>query len=115
MHIRRREQRTIFEAVLVNLIADPEALTMDAELARIDELLDDADLVAIVHRALCQRCANSRTTRRTATPSEVVLRMLVLEHLRNWSYDTLEREVRANRSVACPHGGCGRRVLQSEE
>jgi hypothetical protein len=29
MHIRRREQRTIFDAVLVNLIADPEELTME--------------------------------------------------------------------------------------
>lgn len=96
MHIRRREQRTIFDAILVNLIEDPEALRMDAELARVDELLDDADLVAIVHGALGKRRPNSKTTGRAATPSEVVLRMLVLKHLRNWSYDTLEREVRAN-------------------
>jgi IS5 family transposase len=96
MHIRRREQGTIFDAVLVNLIADPEALKMDAELARVDELLDDAELVAIVHRALGKRRPNSGTTGRAATPSEVVLRILVLKHLRNWSYDTLEREVRAN-------------------
>ena len=27
------------------------------------------------------------------TPAEVVLRMLVLKHLRDWSYDELEREV----------------------
>jgi transposase, IS5 family len=26
----------------------------------------------------------------------VVLRLLILKHVRNWSYDTLEREVRAN-------------------
>lgn len=96
MHIRRREQRTIFDAVLVNLIEDPEALRMDAELARVDELLDDAELVAIVHGALGKRRPNSRTTGRAATPSEVVLRMLVLKHIRNWSYDVLEREVRAN-------------------
>lgn len=96
MHIRRREQRTIFDAVLVNVIADPEALRMDAELARIDEVLDDGELVAIVHHALGQRRTHSRRTGRAATPSEVVLRMLVLKHLRNWSYDTLEREVRAN-------------------
>jgi len=96
MHIRRREQRTIFDAVLVNLIADPEALKMDPELAAIDRLLNDEELVAIVHQALGRRRANSRSTGRHATPSEVVLRMLVLKHLRNWSYDTLEREVRAN-------------------
>jgi IS5 family transposase len=30
------------------------------------------------------------------TPAEVVLRLLLLKHVRNWSYDVLEREVRAN-------------------
>ena len=30
------------------------------------------------------------------TPAEVVLRLLLLKHMRNWSYDVLEREVRAN-------------------
>ena len=29
-------------------------------------------------------------------PAETVLRLLVLKHIRNWSYETLEREVRAN-------------------
>jgi IS5 family transposase len=96
MHIRRREQRTIFDAILINLFADPDALKMNPELARIDVLLDDAELVAIVHQALGKRRPNSRTTGRCATPSEVVLRMLALKHLKNWSFDTLEQEVRAN-------------------
>src|SRR3989442_15642700 len=30
------------------------------------------------------------------TPAEVWLRLLLLKHIRNWSYDVLEREVRAN-------------------
>src|SRR3984957_14154257 len=30
------------------------------------------------------------------TPAEVLLRLLLLKHIRNWSYDVLEREVRAN-------------------
>ena len=29
-------------------------------------------------------------------PAEVVLRLLILKHVRNWSYEVLEREVRAN-------------------
>src|SRR6202140_905173 len=33
---------------------------------------------------------------RHQTPAEVVLRLLLLKHIRNWSYDVLEREVRAN-------------------
>jgi IS5 family transposase len=31
-----------------------------------------------------------------APPAEVVLRLLILKHIRNWSYEELEREVRAN-------------------
>lgn len=38
----------------------------------------------------------SRTRGRRGTPAEVVLRLLLLKHIRNWSYDVLEREVRAN-------------------
>jgi len=33
---------------------------------------------------------------RNATPAEVVLRLMVLKHVRNWSYNVLEREVKAN-------------------
>jgi hypothetical protein len=29
-------------------------------------------------------------------PAEMVLSLLVLKHVRNWSYATLEREVRSN-------------------
>lgn len=59
MHIPRLEQRRIFDAVLMNLSSDPEALRMDAELTRVDELLDDGELVVIVHRALGQRCPST--------------------------------------------------------
>src|SRR5262249_4559399 len=38
----------------------------------------------------------SRSSGRNGTPAEVVLRLLVLKHVRNWSYEVVEREVRAN-------------------
>ena len=38
----------------------------------------------------------SRTRGREGTPAEVVLRMLILKHLHDWSFDELEQEVRAN-------------------
>jgi transposase, IS5 family len=41
-------------------------------------------------------CINSRTRGRPATPAELVLRLLLLKHMRNWSYRVHEREVRAN-------------------
>ena len=61
-----------------------------------DQLLDDEELIAQVFEAQGRRWKNSRTRGRMQTPSEVVLRLLVLKHVRNWSYQTLEREVRAN-------------------
>jgi IS5 family transposase len=61
-----------------------------------DRLLDDPDLVNIVHQVLLKRRPKSRTRGRLSTPAEVVLRLLVLKHVRNWSYGVLAREVRAN-------------------
>lgn len=63
---------------------------------QVDEVLADRELVQIIYEALARRWPQSRTRGRPATPAEVVLRMLLLKHMRNWSYRTLEREVRAN-------------------
>lgn len=62
----------------------------------VDELLRDDELLDIVYEAQGKRHAQSRTHGRPQTPTEVVLRMLILKHVRNWSYETVEREVRAN-------------------
>jgi IS5 family transposase len=61
-----------------------------------DGLLDDERLVEHIFEAQGRRWKNSRTRGRLQTPSEVVLRLLVLKHVRNWSYQSLERESRAN-------------------
>src|SRR3979411_2867957 len=62
----------------------------------VDQLLEDAALVESVYDAQGKRDGKSRTHGRTQTPAEVALRLLILKHVRNWSYDVLEREVRAN-------------------
>ena len=59
-------------------------------------MLEDEQLVAAVYEALAKRHPKSRSRGRLGTPAEVVLRLLILKHVRNWSYDVLEREVRAN-------------------
>ena len=61
-----------------------------------DRLLQDEALVDHVYEAQAKRRKHSRTRGRKQTPSDVVLRLLILKHVRNWSYDVLEREVRAN-------------------
>ena len=62
----------------------------------VDELLEDEPLLDSVYEAQGKRYGQSRRRGRMQTPAEVVLRLLLLKHIRNWSYDTLEREVRAN-------------------
>src|SRR6202022_1450539 len=43
-----------------------------------------------------RRWPQSRRRGRLGTPADVVIRLLILKHLFNWSYDDLEQEVRAN-------------------
>lgn len=61
-----------------------------------DEILDDEEIIEPVYEALRGRRPQSATRGRKGTPAEVALRMLALKHMRNWSFNTLEREVRAN-------------------
>src|SRR6266403_1517707 len=61
-----------------------------------DQMLADEQIVAAVYEALAKRHPNSRRRGRRGAPAEMVLRLLILKHVRNWSYEVLEREVRAN-------------------
>ena len=63
---------------------------------QVDRVLEDEQLVELVYQALVRRHPKSRTRGRWGTPAEIVLRLLVLKHLRNLSFALLEREVRAN-------------------
>jgi len=96
MIVPRYQQRTIYEGIYRTLIPDQKALLWEQWLLKIDALLEDAMLVDLVQTALAKRHPQSLTRGRKGTPAEVVLRLLVLKHLQNWSYATLEREVRAN-------------------
>jgi hypothetical protein len=61
----------------------------------VDELLENDEVVDAVYEAQGERHEQSRTLGRSPTPAEVALRMLILKQVRNWSYQTLEREVRS--------------------
>ena len=88
---RRNRERSLFEVFL----PDGHKLWPD-RLRRIDALLEDEAVIETVAQALESRWPQSRRRGRPGTPAEIVLRMLVLKHLFDWSYDDLEREVRAN-------------------
>ena len=61
-----------------------------------DRLLDDEELIDRVYVAQGERHEHSATRGRSQTPAEMVLRLMLLKHVRNWSFDVLEREVRMN-------------------
>jgi IS5 family transposase len=62
----------------------------------VEVLLQDEAILSADYQALSNRCPNSSSHGRPGYPPEVVLRLLILKHVRNWSYAVLEREVRAN-------------------
>jgi IS5 family transposase len=59
---------------------------LDKELAAIDQLLSDEKLLKLLEADLSQRYPNTTQTGRNSTPVEVIVRMLVLKHLRSISY-----------------------------
>jgi len=78
------------------LIAEEVSDLREDWMKHADAVLADQAIVAAVYEALARRHAKSRSRGRRGAPAEVVLRLLILKHIRNWSYQVLEREVRAN-------------------
>ena len=78
------------------LIAEEVSDLREGWMQHVDEVLADEQIVAAVYEALAKRHPRSRSRGRPGTPAETVLRLLILKHVRNWSYEVLEREVRAN-------------------
>ena len=54
-----------------------------------DKALEDEALLLLIQQELMKRCRKSKTRGRPATPAEVVLRMMLLKHVRDWSYEVL--------------------------
>jgi IS5 family transposase len=78
------------------LIAEEVSDLREDWMKHADAVLSDEEIVAAVYEALGRRHAKSRSRGRRGAPAEMVLRLLILKHIRNWSYAVLEREVRAN-------------------
>ncbi len=88
----RHQQPTVWES----LFAEEVAELWEPWMRVVDDLLEDEELVDAVYEAQGKRHALSRLRGRQPTPAEVALRMLILKHVRNWSYETLEQEVGGN-------------------
>jgi IS5 family transposase len=88
----RRRQLSFGDGLIAEEVED----LREEWMSHADRVLQDDELVAAVYEALARRHPKSRSRGRQGTPAEVVLRLLILKHIRNWSYEVLEREVRAN-------------------
>ena len=66
---------------------------MEPGLAKIDRYLEDEQLFQLIHADFSKRWKNTLLTGRNSTPVEVVLRMLVVKRLYQYSYEETERVV----------------------
>ena len=67
---------------------------MEPELAQIDSMLDDEVIYQTIKADLAQRYPKTQQTGRGSTPVAVILRMLVVKHLYNLSYEKTEKAVK---------------------
>ena len=88
----RRLQRNFGDGFIADAVDD----LWEPWMRHADKALEDDTLLLIIQQELAKRCKKSKTRGRKATPADVVLRMLLLKHVRDWSYEVLSREVRAN-------------------
>jgi IS5 family transposase len=88
----RRRQLTFGDGLIAEEVSD----LREDWMKHADAVLADEAIVAAVYEALAKRHPKSRCRGRRGAPADVVLRLLILKHIRNWSYEVLEREVRAN-------------------
>src|SRR5271163_1611883 len=89
---RKQGQRVLWEGMI-----DEDVRSLwEPWMGQADRLLEDEELIDRVFEAQGKRHEYSATKGRSQTPAEMVLRLLLLKHVRNWSFDTLEREVKLN-------------------
>src|ERR671939_1811408 len=68
-------------------------LRFEPEMAELDRLLEDDQLFQQVKADLSRRRPHTLTTGRPSTPVEVILRLLIIQHLYVWSYEQVEHFV----------------------
>jgi IS5 family transposase len=88
----RRLQRSFANGLIAEEVAD----LWEPWMRQADQVLEDDDLLTLIQKELSKRVKKSKTRGRPGTSAEVVLRMLLLKHMRDYSFEELSREVRAN-------------------
>ena len=75
----RRVQLSFAEGLIAEEVSD----LWEGWMRPADQVLDDEQLLTTVYEALAKRRPKSRTRGRMGTPAEIVLRLLLLKHIRN--------------------------------
>src|SRR3984957_17963752 len=88
----RRAQRSFADGFIAEEVAD----LWEPWMRQADQVLEDDALLTLIQPELSRRIKKSKTRGRPGTPAEIVLPMLLLKHMRNYSFEQLSREVRAN-------------------
>src|SRR5262245_17204614 len=91
-----RAQLQLGDEFIAGFIAERPEELYEPWMQHVDQVLEDAQLLEIIQDAWKQLCKKSKTRGRPGTPAEVILRLLILKHIRDWSFEELEREVRSN-------------------
>ena len=88
----RRLQRSFGDGLICEAVDD----LWEPWMRQADQALEDEALLLIIQEELAKRCKKSKTRGRPGTSAEIILRMMLLKHFRDWSFEDLTREVRAN-------------------
>ena len=88
----RRLQRSFADGLIDEEVAD----LWEPWMRHADQVLEDDALLTLIQQELARRVKKSKTRGRPGTPAEVVLRMILLKHMRDFTFEELSREVRAN-------------------
>jgi IS5 family transposase len=88
----RRLQQSFADGFISEAVSD----LWEPWMRHADQALADEALLLIIQQELAKRHKKSKTRGRPGTTAEVVLRMMLLKHFRDWSFEDLTREVRAN-------------------
>lgn len=87
MLIERHKADNIFERI------PGLTIKMNPELTAVDHVLDDDELFCMIRDDLAQRHPHTLSAGRKSTPVEVILRMLAVKHLYDFSYEQTEQQV----------------------
>src|SRR5215467_4173839 len=88
----RRLQSSFADGLIAEVVED----LWEPWMRYADQALEDEALLLVIQMELAKRCQKSKTRGRPGTTAEIILRMMLLKHFRDWSFADLTREVRAN-------------------